>query len=75
MQRAGWSLACAKIVDGKAGGKVIGVDLLPFRHIENVARVEGAYATLKIVKITIKVLLLHRRFSQSCNYCRGTEAC
>lgn len=37
----GWSLACAKLLSLEHGGMVVGIDLLPFREIDNVARIEG----------------------------------
>lgn len=43
---SGWSLACAKLLSAAHGGMVIGIDLLPFREIDNVAQIEGQSARL-----------------------------
>ena len=38
---SGWSLACSKLLSAEHGGMVVGIDLLPFRDIDNVTRIEG----------------------------------
>mmetsp|Transcript_24761 Transcript_24761/g.36522 ORF Transcript_24761/g.36522 Transcript_24761/m.36522 type:complete len:213 (+) Transcript_24761:79-717(+) len=46
----GWSLVASRIIDPNRGGYVCAVDLLPFKDIPNVSRIEGDFRADSTIK-------------------------